>query len=143
MALTSVVAANAQKGDFSIGGQFNYASKEALAGLGANIQYEFIENFRIEPEIIYYFENDGVSAFNCNLNFHYLIHPGGNFVLYPMAGLSFARFIGPDENRFGANIGFGAEYRITDHLRFYTEERFQILKDWNQSVTSLGVRYKF
>lgn len=144
VALICVASLHAQKGDFSIGGQFNYASKNTMVGLGANIQYEFINDFRVSPEFIYYFENDGLSAFNCNLNFHYLIHPGGNFVLYPMVGFSFARFMGwGDENRFGANIGFGAEYRLNEHIRFYTEERFQILKDWNQSVTSLGIRYKF
>lgn len=144
MALACVASVNAQKGDFSIGGQLNYASNEALIGLGANIQYELFNDFRISPEFIYYFENDGLSAFNCNLNFHYLIHPGGNFILYPMAGFSFARFSGwGHDNRFGANVGIGAEYRLNDHFRFYTEERFQILKDWNQSVTSLGVRYKF
>jgi outer membrane protein X len=149
VALASVVTAYAQKGDFSIGGQFNYASKNTMVGLGVNLEYEFIDNVRVEPEFIYYFENDGISAFNCNLNFHYLIHPGSSFILYPMAGFSYARFhdegifYDNDWDRFGANIGFGAEYRINDHLRFYTEERFQILKDWNQSVTSLGIRYKF
>lgn len=144
VALACVFSVNAQKGDFSIGGQFDYASKDALVGLGVNIQYEFIYDFRVSPEFIYYFENDGLSALNCNLNFHYLIHPGSNFVLYPLAGFSFARFMGwGDENRFGANVGFGTEYRLNDHFRFYAEERFQILKDYNQSVTLFGIRYKF
>lgn len=153
VALICVASLHAQKGDFSIGGQFNYASKNTMVGLGANIQYEFINDFRVSPEFIYYLENDDLSAFNCNLNFHYLIHPGGNFILYPMVGFSFARFHDDywddeiddysGETRFGANIGFGAEYRLNEHIRFYTEERFQILKDWNQGVTSLGIRYKF
>lgn len=147
-ALLSVVVATAQKGDFSVGGQFNYASKNSMVGLGANLQYEFIDNFRIEPEFIYYFENNEISAINANVNFHYLIRTGSNFVLYPIAGFSYARFhesglFAQDVDRFGANIGFGAEYRINEHFRFYTEERIQVLKKWNQSVTALGVRYRF
>ncbi|MBR5086174.1 MAG: porin family protein [Muribaculaceae bacterium] len=142
VAFAATMTMSAQKGDFSVGGQFNYASKNSMVGLGVNLEYEFIDNFRIEPEFIYYFENEGISAINANLNLHYLIKTGSNFVLYPMAGFSYARF-DDSEDRFGANIGFGAEYRITNNFRFYTEERIQVLKDWNQSVTSLGVRYKF
>ena len=148
LAFAATMSMSAQKGDFSIGGQFNYASKNSMVGLGVNLEYEFIDNFRIEPEFIYYFENDHLSAFNANLNLHYLIKTGSNFVLYPMAGFSFAHFdekgvLADDFDRFGANIGFGAEYRLTNNFRFYSEERIQVLKDWNQSVTSLGVRYKF
>lgn len=146
LAFASTLSMSAQKGDFSIGGQFSYASKNSMVGLGVNLEYEFVNNFRIEPEFIYYFENKDISAINANLNFHYLIKTGSNFVLYPMAGFSYARFddkFRGGEDRFGANIGFGAEYRLTEHFRFYTEQRFQILKDWNQSVTALGVRYKF
>lgn len=146
VAFAATMTMSAQKGDFSVGGQFNFASKNSMVGLGVNLEYEFIDNFRIEPEFIYYFENEGISAINANLNLHYLIKTGSNFVLYPMAGFSYARFddnYWGGEDRFGANIGFGAEYRITNNFRFYTEERIQVLKDWNQSVTSLGVRYKF
>lgn len=144
--LFSAVIVNAQKGNISVGGQFNYASKNTMVGLGVNVQYEFVKNVRLEPEFIYYFENDGISILNCNLNFHYLIKPGGHFTLYPIAGVSYARFMDDfwdDENRIGANVGFGAEYAINEHFRFYTEERIQILKEWNQSVTCLGIKYKF
>ena len=149
VALASVLAVNAQKGDFSIGAQFNYASKNSMIGIGANLQYEFIKNVRVEPEFIYYLENDDISAINANLNFHYLIRTGSGFVLYPLAGFSYAHFkddagiFSSDWDRFGANIGFGSEYRINERFRFYIEERFQILKDWNQSVTALGLRYCF
>lgn len=146
MALACVFTMSAEKGEKSIGAQFDYASKHSMVGLGLNFQYEFLNNVRIEPEFIYYFESDHITAFNVNLNFHYLIHTSNKFAIYPLAGFSYARVnpeIGDGVNRFGANVGVGAEYTINNRFAFYVEERFQILKDMNQSVTCLGVKYKF
>ena len=146
VALAGVFSMNAAQGEKAFGAQFSYASKHSMVGLGLNFQYEFVDNFRIEPEFIYYFESDHVSAFNVNLNLNYLIRTSNKFAIYPIAGFSYARVtpeIGDGVNRFGANVGVGAEYTINNHFGFYVEERFQILKDMNQSVTCLGVKYKF
>lgn len=146
VALLGIFSMNAEKGEKAFGAQFNYATKHSMVGLGLNFHYEFINNFRVEPEFIYYFESEGVDAFNVNLNFNYLIRTSDKFAIYPLAGFSYARVTpkGFDGvNRFGANIGVGAEYTINNHFAFYVEERFQILKDMNQSVTGLGVKYKF
>lgn len=149
VALSTVFGASAEAGDVSIGGQFAYASKNSMAGLGAQVQYEPIANWRIAPEFIYYFENDEMSAFNVNVNIHYIIPTSETFAIYPMAGFTYANFrfdnhVGHENNdRCGANIGMGAQYQIKEHLHFFTEERFQILKDWNQSVTCLGLKYTF
>ena len=146
VALAGVFSMNAAQGEKAFGGQFSYASKHSMVGLGLNFQYEFVNNFRVEPEFIYYFESDHLSAFNVNLNFHYLIHTSNKFAIYPLAGFSYARLnpeIGDGFNRFGANVGVGGEYTINNRFAFYVEERFQILKDMNQSVTGLGFKYKF
>ena len=74
------------------------------------------------------------------------IRTSSRFAIYPLAGFSYARItpeIGDGVNRFGANVGVGVEYSINNRFAFYIEERFQILKDMNQSVTGLGVKYKF
>ncbi len=146
IALLGIFSMNAEKGEKALGVQFDYASKHSMVGLGLNFQYEFINNVRIEPEFIYYFKNEGIDAFNVNLNFNYLIRTSSKFAIYPLAGFSFARVTleGFDGvNRFGANIGLGSEYSLNDHFAFYVEQRFQILKDMNQSVTCLGLKYKF
>ena len=149
VALAAAFGASAEAGDVSVGGQFAYASKNSMAGLGAQVQYEPITNWRIAPEFIYYFENDDMSAFNVNVNIHYIIPTSATFAIYPMAGFTYANFrfdeLGGHANydRCGANIGMGAQYQIKEHLHFFTEERFQILKDWNQSVTCLGQKYTF
>lgn len=146
VAIASVFSMNAAKGEKALGAQFNYASKHSMVGLGLNFQYEFINNFRVEPEFIYYFESDHLTAFNVNLNFNYLIRTSSRFALYPLVGFSYARInpeIGDGVNRFGANVGLGSEYSINQHVAFFVEQRFQILKDMNQSVTGLGLKYKF
>lgn len=149
VALATAFGASAEAGDVSVGGQFAYASKNSMAGLGAQVQYEPITNWRIAPEFIYYFENDNLSAFNVNVNIHYVIPTSATFAIYPLAGFTYANFraevmgVSDNEGRCGANIGMGAQYQIKEHLHFFTEERFQILKDWNQSVTCLGLKYTF
>ncbi len=146
VALAGVFAMHAEKGEKALGAQFSYATKHDMVGLGLNFQYEFLNNVRIEPEFIYYFKSEGVDAFNVNLNLHYIIPTSSKFAIYPLAGFSFAR-VTPEGfdgvNRFGANVGLGAEYTINTRCSFYVEERFQILKDMNQSVTCLGFKYKF
>jgi outer membrane protein X len=147
LAVATVFGAYAESGDIAVGAEFAYASKNSMAGLGLQVQIEPITNWRFAPEFMYYFKNDGVSAYNVNLNFHYVIPTSTTFAIYPMVGFTFASFMpdgpGDDVNRCGANIGMGAQYQIKERLHFFTEERFQILKDFNQSVTCLGLKYTF
>jgi len=149
LAVTSVLAANAEAGDISVGGQMAFASRHSQFGLGAQVQIEPVRNFRFAPEFLYFFENNHVKGYNANINLHYVISTGYTTAIYPLAGFSFAHFdyddygVGYDEERYGANVGCGFEYCINNNLRFYTEERFQILKNHNQSVTCLGLKYTF
>ena len=151
LAVVVTLALHAEKGEFSPGIQFSYASKNTMIGLGFNLQAELIRNFRVQPEFIYYFENKGLSNYNANFNFHYLITSPSGFTIYPLAGFSFVNFKDKDNDtntytntkRYGANVGLGAEYKINNQFRFYTEERFHIIKDWYESVTCMGLRYVF
>ena len=148
---TIAMCAMAEAGDMAAGLQFHYASKNSMVGLGAQFQIEPVRNVRVAPEFIYYFKDSGIDAYNVNINLHYLIRSYGGSVFYPIAGFSYANFehdpgYGTGKyswDRCGANIGIGYEYRINDRFTFYTEERFQILKDWNQSVTTLGLKFNF
>jgi outer membrane protein X len=148
IAITGFVTLHAEVGDMSAGFQFSYASKNSMIGLGVNYQIEVVRNLRVEPEFIYYFENKHLSDYNLNLNLHYLIPTYSGLYIYPMAGFSYVNFkdtavFTTHTNRYGANVGLGVEYRINDRLKFYTEQRFHIIKDWNESVTALGLKYTF
>ncbi|MBR1804379.1 MAG: porin family protein [Muribaculaceae bacterium] len=149
MALSCALSMNAAAGDMAVGMQFSYASKNSMMGLGVNYQIEVVRNLRVQPEFIYYFENKKISDYNVNLNLQYLI-PTSNYVrIYPMAGFSYVNFTqkgilnDSHTDKFGANIGLGFEYAINQNFRFYTEQRFHILKNWNEGVTALGLRYAF
>lgn len=141
------VAAEAKSGDIKAGLQFNYGSKHSLMGLGANLVIEPVNRFRVAPEFLYYFKNNHWQGYNVNLNLHYLVIASNTSNFYPLVGFSYANYKFEDykgEDRFGANIGVGYEYVINQQFRFYIEQKFQVLsKDWNQSVTTLGMRYCF
>ena len=147
IAIASTISVHAEQGDISAAAQFVYASKHSMAGLGAQVQIEPITNWRLAPEFIYFFKDDGLSALNVNMNVHYVIPTSTTFAVYPLVGFTFAHYMpeGPVDNvdRCGANVGMGAQYRLKDKLYFFSEERFQIMKDFNQSVTVLGLKYTF
>lgn len=149
MAIASSISAHAEQCKVSAAAQFLYASKHSMAGLGVQVQVEPATNFRLAPELNYYFKNDGLSALNASLNLHYVIHTSNVFALYPLVGFTYGHYkmdhhMGDStKDRCGANVGLGAQYRIQDRLHFFTEARFQIMKDYNQSVTVLGLKYTF
>lgn len=146
LAIATTLCASAEKGDISLGAQFAFASKHSMAGLGAQLQVEPVNNFRLAPEFMYYFKNDGLSAINANFNLHYVIPTSESFAIYPLAGFSYTNFKvehGGSVDRCGANVGIGAQYRIQEKVHFFTEERFQIMEDFNQSVTVLGIKFTF
>lgn len=149
VAIATVFAASAEKGDVSGAAQFVYASKHSMAGLGVQVQYEPVTNFRLAPEFIYFFKDDGLSALNVNLNLHYIIPTSNSVSIYPLAGFSYGHYMvdaiggNVSDDHCGANVGMGAQYQIKNRLHFFTEERFQIMKDFNQSVTVLGLKYTF
>ena len=147
VALAAIVNAHAEQGDVSAAAQFVYASKYSMAGLGAQVQYEPIRNFRFAPEFIYFFENKHRTAINANLNLHYVINTSSTFALYPLVGFTFGHYnntlLNHSEDHCGANIGVGCQYRVHEKLYFFSEERFQIIKNFNQSATVLGLKYTF
>ena len=146
LAIVTALGASAEKGDIAAGAQFAYASKNSMAGLGLQLQVEPVNRFRIAPEFMYYFKNDGLSAINANVNLHYVIPTSSTFAVYPLLGFTYANYKvehGGSVDKCGANVGVGAEYRLQDRLSCYTEERFQIIENFNQSVTVLGFKYRF
>lgn len=160
MALSTLFSVQAEElrgdgevsGDITIAPQFAYATKHSLAGLGIQAQFYALNNLRIAPEFIMYFKNNNMTAYNADLNVHYII-PKGTINIYPLLGFAYNRYKieysdadgkwDEKHDRIGANIGVGTEYPINEMLHFFAEERFQLMKDFNQSVTVLGVRIGF
>ena len=161
--LLGITAASAQayKGDVAAGINLNYGSGIENIGLGAKFQYTIIDHLRAEVGFNYFFKKNFESMWDANLNAHYLINVyQEKLYLYPIVGLNFSSLsfdekgfakeygVDPgvkheDINRFGLNLGAGAEYRITEKIGLSLEYRHTILKDIDQGVFSIGANYKF
>ena len=166
--LLGVTAASAQvtQGEVAAGLNLNYGSEIENIGLGAKFQYTIIDHLRAEVGFNYFFKKNYESMWDANLNAHYLINVyQDKLYIYPIVGLNFSSMsfdekgfikklkeiggvVDPDFelkdiNRFGLNLGAGAEYRVTEKIGLSLEYRHTILKDIDQGVFSIGANYKF
>ena len=141
----------AQKGIQAAGVSLNYGTEISSIGLGVKYQYNITDNIRLEPSINYFFENKGVDMFDINATAHYLVPMASNIRLYPLAGLTYARW-GFDlvndgaeitHSKFGLNLGGGAEFDITNELMMNFELKYQCVSDFNQAIFSVGLAYMF
>ena len=142
----------AQKGIQAAGVHLSYGTEIESFGIGLKYQYNITDNIRLEPSMNYFFENHGVDQFDLNANAHYLFPMASNVRVYPLAGLTFARWSFPqliggkfsnDATRLGINIGGGAEMDITDKLMLNFELKYQLVNDFDQAIFNLGIAYMF
>ena len=130
-------------------------------GIGAKIQYNVLDNFRVEPAFNYFFKNDYVSMWDLSANFHYLFGLTDKFTLYPLAGIGVASakahlgdfaddlydddygFGNETTTKFAFNLGAGAEYMVTDRVSLNLEYKYKFCSDLNRSHITLGVGYHF
>ena len=113
MAATMLVA-NAESGEWAVGGQVVYGSKAETAGLGPHVKYCLTDAFRASLSGNYYFKHSGVSAFDVNLEANYLFNVGGGF-----------------------------EYLVSDHFGLNAEVKYQIISHASQVVFGIGASYRF
>lgn len=127
------IGAFAQEGAMSVGAHLGYAGYGdgySPMGLGARLQYEFVENIRGEVDANYWFKKNDVGIWDANLNFQYLFPVAENIKVYPLAGLTFVGTHGLDENEtaLGFNIGAGAEYYLQSNLKLSLDIKYQSAK---------------
>lgn len=139
----------AQQGATWVGVNVNYGmhSDYKNFGLGAKVQYEFVDNWRAEVAGNYFFEKDNVSMWDANLNLHYLIH-AGSLTIYPLAGftlLGTSVDLGPlgshSDSDFGFNVGAGIEFPISSGIKLNIEGKYQYVNDWDRPVFSAGLAF--
>ena len=137
-------SAFAQKGIQAAGVHLSYGTEIESFGIGVKYQYNITDNIRLEPSMNYSFENNGVDQFDINANAHYLFPMANNVRLYPLAGLTFARWdIGDRVTRLGVNLGGGAECDITNNLMLNFELKYQFVSDFDQAIFNIGIAYMF
>lgn len=153
IATAAICATGAQAVNMSLGGAFNYATKYNQAGLGLNYQVEVLPSLRFAPELQYFFKNQRFSTLALNLNAQYVIGTSIGLGVYPFAGFTYQHwdYSYPKQydgktysnNRYGLDLGCGAEYSLSDEINIFTEWRYNLVSDATQSVISLGLKYKF
>ena len=137
-------SAFAQKGIQTAGVHLSYGTEIESFGIGVKYQYNITNNIRLEPSMNYFFEKNGIDMFDINANAHYLFPMANNVRVYPLAGLTFARWdLGKVTTRLGVNIGVGDEMDITDDLILNLELKYQTVSDLDQAIFNVGVAYIF
>ena len=143
-------SAFAQKGIQATGIQLNYGTEISSIGIGLKYQYNITNEIRLEPSVNYYFENDGLDMFDINANVHSLFPMSSNVRVYPLAGLSYSKWSADagngwevSTNKFGLNLGGGAEFDINKDLMMNFEVKYQLINDFDQAVISMGIAYMF
>ena len=145
-------SAFAQKGIQAAGVHLSYGTEIESFGIGIKYQYNITDNIRLEPSMNYFFENNGIDQFDINANAHYLFPMASTVRIYPLAGLTFARWSFPqliggkfsnDATRLGINFGGGAEMDITDKLMLNFELKYQFVNDFDQAIFNFGIAYMF
>ena len=139
----------AQKGSTYVGGQVNYGldSDYKNFGIGAKVQYEFIDNLRGEASFNYFFKKDYVTMWDVNVNLHYLFRLNDQFAVYPLAGVTLLGWnvdvLGESvsDSDLGYNLGGGIEYKLNENIKLNFEGKYQSVKDWDHPVISLGVAF--
>lgn len=154
--VSTVTYSSAQKGDVVVGVQGSYNSYFTKVGAGVKAQYYFFDDFRAGGAFNYCADSEMFNVLSVDLTAEYLIRCiADGFSIYPSVGMSFsswddlrifdggANLADKNEYRFSPIVGGGAEYFFTDSFGLFAEYEYQFIKDYSQSVVSLGVNFKF
>jgi len=164
-AMLYVVNVQAQeKGDMAAGADLVYGTGDSFSnyGIGAKFRWSYSDQIRLEPSFTYYMEKDNISMWDLSVNAHYLL-PVNKLFVYPLAGIgvlgteatveipnmSYGGIIVPGSSNntsssdFAFNLGGGIEYPINENLSANFELKYKIAPDWNRTLLSAGIAYKF
>ena len=149
----SVVVSVAASGIGSLGANFLYGSKFDQVGLGVSYKLSLTDNFRIAPEMQYFFSNKNMKAWDANANIEYVSTLFDDLNFYPLVGFTYSHWTYSEPmgsgkyvdscDRFVVNVGGGIEYNFTDQFGVVAEIRGPLSKDFSQCVLSIGVKYSF
>jgi hypothetical protein len=137
--------AEAQVGEFKLGGGLLYGSEVESVGLQVNGVYRFTEEWAGQADLGIYFPGDdtGLDSFwEINANAHYLFAVEQDYHFYGLGGLnvSTAESVFNNSNsELGINIGAGGEYHL-ENLSLFGELKY-VIGDFDQIVLGAGVRF--
>lgn len=129
-------------------------------GVGAGVTVGIGEQFEVAPSASFYFPDDYDQMYQIDLNVHYLLSRiPGVYEVYPLVGVGMFHtsydvddvFLGlfnngshkESNNDFLVNLGGGARYHINSHFAVFLEEKYQLVRHYNNNFLSLGMSYTF
>lgn len=155
----SKLQAQTTQGDFNLGAAIGYGFDLEEPSLGLNTNYAVADNFRVAGDYIYFFIGDvrfneasiETTAFELNLNLHYLMLNRENFNIYALTGLNYvyismsASMPGSQNSvsatEAGINIGSGLELNISPTIRLFSEAKYAF-GDASQFILNGGLRFR-
>ena len=135
------IGAFAQAKTIELGARLNYATEQPHLGFGAIARYN-IDNF-------YPKSDNKVSAWDVNMNLHYLFHITNRFKVYPLGGMTIvgADYDGPgasvSSTKAGLNLGGGVQLNIAPNLHFNAETYYPFVSDIDRGVMDVSLVYVF
>lgn len=158
MAMSPSTAAQAVKGEKSVGPRIGYISENNSATAGLFFQYAFSSHFRLAPEIGYVFRHDRKDAFMFDINAHFPFgFTGEKVAFYPLAGLNYSSWnchfdreefdkikdVSTRKSRFGMNFGAGFDLRCSETLKLSLEAKYLLIKEFSCAQIGVGISYVF
>lgn len=155
--------ASSDDSKWAVGVNVLYGTEIESVGFGVKGQRNYAKAFRGELSFAYFLGKNDMSAWNINVNLHYLFPLSQNIKVYPLAGLgyaygnNYAKKIETGEDfasafasggltaagKFCTNLGGGIDFDISDSWIINFEGKYQYIKNQSQGVFSVGAAYKF
>lgn len=137
--------ADAQIGQFKLGGGLLFGSEVESAGIQGNGTYRFSEDIAGAADISIFFPGDdtGLDSFwSLNVNGHYLFAAEEEYHLYGLGGLNVSTaensFNNNSDSELGLNLGAGGELHLSS-VSLFGEIKY-VISDFDQLVLGAGVR---
>ncbi len=154
VAVAGVFSASAIEFGSSVSANILYASKFNQTGIGVNYKINLTDNFRVSPELQYFFSNDNMKTWDANVNLEYTFKLFEDCNVYPIVGFTYSHWtmeipqVNYDKavntwDKIGGNIGAGIEYDVTSKIAIMAEVRGQIMEKYSQCVIGVGAKYRF
>lgn len=159
-----------EKGISSVGLLMGYGIDNTALTIGLDYRYNIKNQLRLAPSVLYMMEKDDLSTWYFNADAHYLIRTSEKVTLYPIGGIGLSswkyewdltnrvvqslleEFL--EENvgikrsetkfRFGLNLGFGCEMRVSKDLILGAEFKYNLTnRHYDQAMLLARAAYYF
>lgn len=110
-----------------------------FAKVGVEFNLDVSNHFRFSPSVNYFFSSS-VSAVSLEGDLSYVIQSSDRFEFFPIVGVG---YLTGDIEKFAFNVGMGMQYDLVNNFAINAKAKYQLVKDFNEIVLSIGVVKKF